>query len=173
MENICKDLNACLKFHSVDNCLVEYDINLTEITQTEEFMTTSEAETLHYMVIGCAFGATLVLILIACLVHKCTKSCLIPKIEDFTAKKYTSAHTFYARRLERNPNDRKAQVYHEVALLNHIKTTYKHHENDPEKRLYQDVVNALTEYKKLHREAMLNKSVNFDQTLTLKESDNK
>ena len=54
-----------------------------------------------------------------------------------------------------------------LILLNHIKTTFKHHENDPEKRLYQDVVNSLTEYKKLQREAKLNKSMRSGQTGTL------
>ena len=170
MEEICKDLNICLQFHSVDRCLVEYDINLTEITPTEDFMSETETETLNYMIYGGICGFVLILTAIFGAIFKCVKSCLIPKMEDFTAKKYTSAHTFYARRLERNPEDKKAQVLHEIALLNHIKTTYKHHEKDPEKRLYQDVVNALTEYKKLHLEAKLNKSVRLDQSTTIEEN---
>ena len=157
MDEIISDLNVCLKVHSVGFCLSEYGINLTETN--EDPVTEEEVESTPLPVIGIIVALILFLIFVVYFAYWVMRTCIIPLIEKMTAKHYTSAHHYYTKKLERNPKSAKAQVLHEIAILNHIKTTYAHHANQPERRrLYQDVVKSLGEYKQRQREARINQS---------------
>jgi len=169
------DLNACFKAEFVANCISvisEYELNMDtnfywtgKATEPEEFLTKEEADNLKIWIICLSIGGPLLLALFVYLVCRCVKSWFIPKIEDVIAENFASNLQFNTRQFYKNPEDIKNHVLYEVSMLDHIKKTYAHHANQPERRLYQDIVKTLNEYKKRKQEAMKEASTRVDQNL--------
>ena len=170
------DLRACFESNPVENCLSvisEYEmimntnIDWTETApEMEEFMTEEEAESLRIILIcincGVAVGIGLLIYLAYRLYHW-----LIPKIEDSSAKKYTSNRHYRMLQLEKNPDNVTNQILFDVSILTQIKMTYKHR-GQVGYKLYKDVVNSLEEYKNRQRKAFQEASARVDQSQSLK-----